>query len=68
MKYQRPNTNIHVFQYDTLCSGRCVPDSHVLQSPSLNMLSLAVKGLSTLLFLCLEMKSGYKYFGPQEKK
>jgi uncharacterized paraquat-inducible protein A len=31
------------------------------------MLILAVKGLITLLFLCLERKSGYKYFGLKRK-
>jgi hypothetical protein len=55
--YQRPNTNIHVFHYDTLWSGKCVPAFHGLQFPSLSMLSLAMKGLSTLLFLCLETKT-----------
>jgi len=54
MKYQKPNTNIRVFHNDTLFSSKCVPSFHGLQFPSLSMLILAVKGLSTLLFLCLE--------------
>jgi len=59
MKYQRPNTNIHVFHYDTLWSGKCVPAFHDLQFPYLSMPSFTVKGLSTLLFLCLETHTNY---------
>jgi len=60
MKYQKPNTNIRVFHYDTLWSSKCVPAFHGLHFPSLSKLSLAVKGLSTLLFLCLATNTNDK--------
>jgi hypothetical protein len=58
---------MHVFHYDTLWSGKCVPAFQGLQFPSLSTLS-GIKGINHSVILVFGNEVRIQIFGPQDKK